>query len=469
MKKILTNIIILLLLLGTSCKKEVKTELEMVPLAPQMGALPFKYTSINVTPAKATKAASADFQQRWNTAKSELSKIGGRSLERFFIKYVDETTLSITFYYLTTGGDLTAATFKYNYTLNAERAFKLALIGSDENAKTIKNSLSSLTTDYLEKYEFKPTWIEDKIKGSYELLGAFYRTDDTASYFYGLVGVLDQANDTSDDAPLYTQIGVSKKFQSIEITPETTLDLQSSDFKARWLLAKERLLLNGGRQLKSYAINIISGTQLTIVVTYLTSAGATVSGTFTYNYQFSDRGYLTLSLFSKNANANAIEPSLVSVLDEYIHAHPFRIDWFDNVIPGSKGNIAVLYNNNDPTSYFYGNLIAIPLYTEIGFGKKYTTLTVLPETDNAALSSDFLTRWNLAKNTLYNNGGSRQLRSFAMRFTSASQLTLTFTYLTSTGSNTTGVFNYTYTISNQGLLKLTFVILTPMVVLWLLI
>ncbi|RZK00084.1 MAG: hypothetical protein EOO43_25330, partial [Flavobacterium sp.] len=324
MKKNLIHIVTLLLILSAGCKKEVKTEVEIIPLAPQMGAIPFKYTSLNVTPAKATKAVSTDFQQRWNVAKTTLNKIGGRSLESFFIKYLDETTLTITFYYKTTGGDLTAATFYYNYTLNAERAFKLSFTNSDENAKTISNSLSSLTTDYFEKYEFKPAWIEDKIPGSYELLGAFYRTDDTSSYFYGVVGVLDQAGNTNDDASLYTQIGVSKKFQGINITPETTAVLQSADFMTRWNLAKERLLLNGGRQLKSYAINITSATQLTIVVTYLTSTGATVTGTFTYNYQFSNEGHLTVNLTTKNANANAIEPSLSSILEEYIHAHPFR-------------------------------------------------------------------------------------------------------------------------------------------------
>lgn len=95
-----------------------------------------------------------------------------------------------------------------------------------------------------------------------------------------------------------------------------------------------------------------------------------------------------------------------------------------------------------------------PLHQQLGFGKKYTSLTVNPMYDTAKVSQDFISRWNTAKQNLLVNYGGRQLQSFEVRFTSETQLAIRVAYKSDSGI-ATAIYTYNYTMDAQGNIVLT--------------
>lgn len=460
MKSIFINPItfFILLLCFFGCKKNEKpAKVDGLPLYQQLGTIPKKYSSLNVTPEILNKALSSDFVQVWNDAKSEMLRLGGRTLKSFVIKFKDETQLDLAVQYRLPGDIDVEAIFNYNYEIDAQGNLSISYVSADQNAETIAIAIQPLKENYLEKYKFKIDWIDDKIPGSREILAAYYRSDAPSSYFYGVIGVKETGEIVIEDHPIYKQIGYNQKFTGISVAPETYTKKISADFFSRWNTAKEALNASSGRKLNSFDIKFINATQLTITFAYNPAGNpGTALGVFTCSYEMSAEGYLqNIVVTGKNANATAIEPSVSALLTDYLFKHRFRVDWIEDQLPGTRGSMAAYYPVDKPASFFYGNLIYVPLYQEMGFGKKYTTLTVIPEDGAGLISDDFLGRWNTSKSNLLANGG-RQLQSFVLRFTSNTQLTVTYSYLTSAGGAVTALFTYSYVIDSQGLLKLTY-------------
>jgi len=441
------------------CKKNNEVvEVDNMPLYQQIGAIPKKYSSLNVTPGTLNKSLSADFVQVWNQTKADMKELGGRELTGFVIKFKTATELDVVIDYSLPGDIKSEAIFNYTYTVDAQGNTSLTYVGANQNAENIISAMQALKENYLERYKFKIDWIDDKLPGSKEILAAYYRSDKPDSYFYGVIGVKEVGANAVEDYPIYKQIGFDKKFTGINVTPETYTLKISDDFFERWNEAKTAIFAIGERKLNSFDIKFISATQLTINFYYNPSGSTgTATATFTCSYNISTEGYLeSIVVTGKNANANVVEPGLTGLLTDYLLKHKFRVDWIEDKLPGTRGTVAAYHPVDEPSSFFYGNLIYVPLYQQMGYGKKYSSLTVTPEESTSMISDDFLNRWTSSKTNLFANG-SRQLKSFVLKFTSATQLNITYTYLTSAGGTATAQFVYSYVLDSQGLLKLTYV------------
>ncbi|WAC40394.1 hypothetical protein [Pedobacter sp. SL55] len=90
-----------------------------------------------------------------------------------------------------------------------------------------------------------------------------------------------------------------------------------------------------------------------------------------------------------------------------------------------------------------------PVAQQMGFNKKYTSLTVTPLSATESASQDFLNRWYTARSNTYTNAAGRQIDSFVIRFISENQLTMTLSYRFDTGI-ATALFTYDYVRDADG-------------------
>ena len=94
-----------------------------------------------------------------------------------------------------------------------------------------------------------------------------------------------------------------------------------------------------------------------------------------------------------------------------------------------------------------------PLHQQTGFGKKYTTITITPLYSTDQASPAFQDLFMEARENLYAKYGGRQLESFEIVFSSATQLIVRIYYRADTGI-ATATYTYTFRLSDSGLLSL---------------
>ena len=412
------------------------------------------YHTLRVMPDSNGKALSADFMERWKQAVGNVKAKVSRQLKGFLLRFEDAQNLTLNFSWQIPGGDEVTGIFTYHYSTDAQQNISLQFVSADENAQTIAKAIEPITVNYFEKYSFSIGWIDDKIPESQNILAAYYRTDDAGSYFYGVPGVHKNSAAVVPDPPLHFNLGIAPKpFAGLKLSGNGQL---SDDFRSHWQATYDALQQNGGRTLEFLTFIFITETELTATFDYKTSSGSNAQAVITYAYSFNQEGELQLSFQSANGNGTALASSLQPI-SSYLENNRFVMDWIDDRIPGSRETIAAWYTVDDASSFLHGDLQKLlPLYMDMGFGKSFSSLNVTPETPQAPLSPDFAQRWSDAKDSLFNIGGAgRRLRSFTIRFISATQLTITFSYGLSSGSTATGMFTYSFLLDQQGLLKLT--------------
>jgi len=171
-----------------SCKKK-SNEPEVIDNSPLYQQLGYgkKYTSLTVNPMYDTAKVSEDFITRWNTAKQNLLvNYGGRQLQSFEVRFTSETQLTVRVAYRSDTGIATAI-YTYNYTMDGQGNILLTRTATNTNASNLAPYITTIISGYLETYQFKPDWIEDKFENTKGTVAAFYRTDDPDSYFYGVI------------------------------------------------------------------------------------------------------------------------------------------------------------------------------------------------------------------------------------------------------------------------------------------
>lgn len=168
----------------------------------------------------------------------------------------------------------------------------------------------------------------------------------------------NQQKPCCEEIPLYVQMGPAPKMYSqLSVTPETQ-DSMSPEFLGRWEKAKTEVeKIDGGpRRLRSFEIKFVSSDELTIIYTYNTATGGTARATMTYSYVIDSRGYMKLTFIGRDANGRLLSPALFSFQEDYIERYPFKLDWIEKNIPGSKGMVAAYYKDGDDSSYIYGTI-----------------------------------------------------------------------------------------------------------------
>lgn len=168
----------------------------------------------------------------------------------------------------------------------------------------------------------------------------------------------NQQKPCCEEIPLHAQMGAEPKMYSVfTVTPETQ-DAMSVDFTERWNKAKTEIeqIAGGPRRLRSFEIKFISDNELNLTYTYNTATGGTARAILGYNYTLDSRGYMHLTFIRRDANGRLISPALFSFQEDYFERYPFRLEWIENIIPGSTGKMAAYYKDGDPNSYIYGTI-----------------------------------------------------------------------------------------------------------------
>lgn len=169
----------------------------------------------------------------------------------------------------------------------------------------------------------------------------------------------NQSKPCCEEIPLYVQMGPEPKmYSTFTVTPETQ-DSMSPEFLERWEYVKSEVeKIDGGpRRLRSFEIKFLSSNELTLTYTYNTATGGTAKAIMTYSYVIDNRGYMTLTFTARDANGRLLSPALFSFQEDYFERYPFRLDWIESIIPGSKGVMAAYYKDGDKSSYIYGTII----------------------------------------------------------------------------------------------------------------
>ncbi len=153
------------------------------------------YTSIYSNPSADTQQ-STEFSGLWNKAKA------GIAAQNYILKDIKMTfkannAMTLTYSVSTTDGKSTYyADADYTMTIDAQNIATLTLLATQpttatyNNMSAFNNSLAPVN-NYFKGNKFKVDWINQLIPGQIGVLnslGAFYKSTDASSYFYGVMG-----------------------------------------------------------------------------------------------------------------------------------------------------------------------------------------------------------------------------------------------------------------------------------------
>jgi hypothetical protein len=135
-------------------------------------------------PASVPTTLSADFNTRYNTAKTGLAAVGnaGRVLDQMYVIFSSATEMTVRFYYRNTAGTAFQANFLYTMTKAPNGDMTFVLAGNDGNAGVVGAGLVAVT-GYFSANTFKVDWVANPVNEL--LLGGLYTTSNPASYYYG--------------------------------------------------------------------------------------------------------------------------------------------------------------------------------------------------------------------------------------------------------------------------------------------
>lgn len=156
------------------------------------------YTTLSTNPS-VDPNQSAEFLAAWNTAKTAVPAIGGagRQLINMQLIFGANNLLTVRYNYLNATGAAVQADADYTMVVNGTTGVALITLNATQpttatygNMNTLRPGVSSINT-YLTTGTFRINWINQIIPGNIGLvgsLGAFYKTTNANSYFYGTMG-----------------------------------------------------------------------------------------------------------------------------------------------------------------------------------------------------------------------------------------------------------------------------------------
>ena len=156
------------------------------------------YTTLLTNPS-VDPNQSAEFLAAWNTAKTAVPAIGGagRRLINMQLIFGANNLLTVRYNYLNATGAAVQADADYTMVVNGTTGVALITLNATQptaatygNMNTLRPGVSSINT-YLTTGTFRINWINQIIPGNIGFvgsLGAFYKTTNANSYFYGTMG-----------------------------------------------------------------------------------------------------------------------------------------------------------------------------------------------------------------------------------------------------------------------------------------
>lgn len=156
-------------------------------------------------------------------------------------------------------------------------------------------------------------------------------------------------------ASLSEQIGPGKTYSVITFSP-ANLEASSKEFAEKWLVAEKGVFASDKRKLQRMTISFSEGNILVNFGYTPPDGRGLASAIFTYRITKDDKGDMSFSLASKNANAKVISAGVRGITDEMLEKYKFKIDWVLEKVPGSYGQLAGMQSTDMPQFWFYGTI-----------------------------------------------------------------------------------------------------------------
>lgn len=144
------------------------------------------YSQIEYNPASVATGLSADFNTRYNAARTGLAAVGNANRVLDYIRVIfpidAPNTMVLRFYYRNAAGSSFQANMTYSFTVNASGEYDFTYLSSDNNATVVGAGFVSLR-EYFESNIFKANWVANPGAGS--AYGGLYLSNNPSSFFYG--------------------------------------------------------------------------------------------------------------------------------------------------------------------------------------------------------------------------------------------------------------------------------------------
>ncbi|MDQ0969486.1 substrate import-associated zinc metallohydrolase lipoprotein [Flavobacterium sp. W4I14] len=168
------------------------------PVLHRMIGLGVGYTTLTTNPSVEPNQ-SAEFLATWNTAKTAVAAIGGagRQLNNMQLIFGANNLLTVRYNYTNAAGSALQADADYTMVVNATTGIATITLNATQpttttygNMNTLRPGVAAINT-YLTTGQFRINWINQIIPGEIGFvgsLGAFYKSTNANSYFYGTMG-----------------------------------------------------------------------------------------------------------------------------------------------------------------------------------------------------------------------------------------------------------------------------------------
>ncbi|UKT63119.1 zinc-binding metallopeptidase [Pedobacter mucosus] len=168
------------------------------PVLHRMLGLGVGYTTLTTNPS-VDPSQSAEFLATWNTAKAAVTAIGGagRQLVNMQLIFGTNGLLTVRYNYANAAGAALQADADYTMAVNATTGVATITLNAVQpttttytNMNTLRPGVAAINT-YLTTGTFRINWINQIIPGDIGFvgsLGAFYKSTNANSYFYGTMG-----------------------------------------------------------------------------------------------------------------------------------------------------------------------------------------------------------------------------------------------------------------------------------------
>ncbi|TZF82992.1 hypothetical protein FW774_11855 [Pedobacter sp. BS3] len=166
--------------------------------------------------------------------------------------------------------------------------------------------------------------------------------------FYALQNRVQAALNSTAPEDITAYLGAGKMYTLL--TPNTTIGM-SADFTQVYNATKTGLFGYGSRVFNNFTLVYSNAGQVILRINYTNSSGSVLNANFTYDITTNANGRFTLTLNSRDGNANGIAPYVTALTDyltqnQFVYRYFYSNDYVNMYIGLAKAN--------DSSSYFYG-------------------------------------------------------------------------------------------------------------------